>query len=51
LVARAPEALQNVVVILPKAQGAAKGGFYTQAKGRLVISSLKGEAKIPLGRQ
>jgi peptidoglycan/xylan/chitin deacetylase (PgdA/CDA1 family) len=51
LTARAPEALQNVVVILPKAQGAAKGGFYTQAKGRLVISSLKGEAKIPLGRQ
>ena len=51
LATHAPEALDNVVVFLPKAKGAATGDGYTLTKGRLVIAHLDGETKIPLGRQ
>ncbi|HVN00743.1 MAG TPA: polysaccharide deacetylase family protein [Caulobacteraceae bacterium] len=44
----APEALQNVTVMLPKAAGAVSGPGYSLAAGALTIRNAAGQLSIPL---
>lgn len=46
----APEAAKDIVILMPKAKGIAKGGTgYKFSGGRLVLSDIKGDMRIPLG--
>ena len=45
-----PEAAKDIVILMPKAKGIAKGGTgYKFSGGRLVLSDIKGDMRIPLG--